>query len=196
MSEGTLFELPAAEESKAPAATRPEEARVLRPVRAQLQWMPRDLETELAPDHAARAIWSFLDRLNLSAFYRDIKVVLDKPGRPTTDPKVLLAVWLLGTVEGVGSARRLDRLCQEHVAYRWLCGGVPINYHMLADFRVAHQAALDDLLTQIIAALMAGGAVKLEGVAQDGMKVRASAGASSSTGEIGWKPSPRWLGHR
>jgi len=152
---------------------------VLKPNRQQLQWLPRDLEAALAEEHPARAIWGVLDKMDLSGFYGAIKATLDRPGRPTTDPQVLLALWLLGTVEGIGSARRLTRLCQEHDAYRWLCGGVPINYHMLSDFRVVHQEALDGLLTQIVASLMAAGAVTLERVAQDGMRVRASAGASS-----------------
>src|SRR3989337_662109 len=78
-----------------------------------------------------------------------------------------------------GGTRQLARLCSQHDAYRWLCGGVPINYHMLSDFRVAKQAALDELLTQIVGRLMAVGAVSLERVAQDGTRVRASAGASS-----------------
>ena len=179
MREPTLFEMPPTEERAPAPPTRPEEARVLRPVRQQLQWVPRDLESEVSQDHPARAIWGLLESLDLSAFYGAIKAVLDRPGRPTTDPQVLLAVWLLGTVEGVGSARKLARLCKEHDAYRWLCGGVPINYHMVSDFRVAHQEALDELLTQIVASLMAAGAVTLERVAQDGMRVRASAGASS-----------------
>ena len=179
MSEEMLFELPAREERPAPAPTEPAEARVLRPMREQLQWAPVDLESLVPQEHPARAIWGFLEELDLSAFYGSIKAVVDRPGRPTTDPQVLLALWLLATVEGVGSARRLARLCQEHDAYRWVCGGVPINYHMLSDFRVAHQSALDELLTQIVASLMAAGAVTLERVAQDGMKVRASAGASS-----------------
>ncbi len=179
MTEPTLFELPAMEERAPARPTRREEARVLRPVRQQLQWLPRNLDEALAEDHSARAIWGLLEKLDLSAFYGSIKATLDRPGRPTTDPQVLLALWLLGTVEGVGSARRLSRLCQEHDAYRWLCGGVPINYHMLSDFRVAHQGALDELLTQIVASLLAAGAVTLERVAQDGMRVRASAGASS-----------------
>ena len=152
---------------------------MLQPNRQQLQFLPRDLDAALAEDHSARAIWGLLEKLDLSAFYGSIKATLDRPGRPTTDPKVLLALWLLGTVEGIGSARKLARLCQEHDAYRWLCGGVPINYHMLSDFRVAHEGALDELLTQIAASLMAAGAVTLERVAQDGMRVRASAGASS-----------------
>ena len=177
MSEGTLFELPPVEEGVSAPPTRPEEARVLRPVRYQLQWLPRTLDEVLAEDHPARAIWG--EKLDLSAFYGSIKATLDRPGRSTTDPQVLLAVWLLATVEGIGSARRLARLCQEHDAYRWLCGGVPINYHMLSDFRGAHPGALDELLTQIVASLTTAGAVTLERVAQDGMRVRASAGASS-----------------
>ena len=58
---------------------------------------------------------------------------------------------------------------------------------MLSDFRVAHQEALDDLLTQIIGSLMAAGAVRLERVAQDGMRVRSSAGAASFRGAQGLK---------
>ena len=148
---------------------------MLKPNRQQLQWLPRDLDAVLAEDHPARAIWGMLEKLDLSAFYGAIKATLDRPGRPTTDPQVLLALWLLGTVEGVGSARKLTRLCGEHDAYRWLCGGVPINYHMVSDFRVVHQEALDELLTQIVASLTVAGAVTLERVAQDGMRVRASA---------------------
>ena len=185
MSEETLFELPAVEKRRDPAPTLPGEARVVRPVRDQLEWGIVDLESLLPQDHPARGIWSYLQMLDLSAFYKRIKAVENRPGRPTTDPQVLLALWLLATVEGVGSARRLARLCEEHDAYRWMRGGVPVNYHMLSDFRVAHQEALDDLLTQIIGTLMAANAVRLERVAQDGMRVRASAGSASFRGEEG-----------
>jgi len=90
-----------------------------------------------------------------------------------------LGLWLLATVEGIGSARRLARLSEEHDAYRWLRGGVPVNYHLLSDFRVAHQAEVNDLLTQTIALLLSEDLVQLKRVAQDGVRVRASAGASS-----------------
>jgi len=36
-------------------------------------------------------------------------------------------------------------LCAEHRAYEWLRGDVPVNYHMLADFRVQH----GELLRQV-----------------------------------------------
>jgi transposase len=182
-SDGTLFPLPEAKEPKPAPPTRPEVARVYRAVRDQLEWMPRTLDSLLPQDHQARAIWQTLDLLDLAAFYASIKAILGHAGHPTTDPKVLLALWLYATTEGIGSARELDRLCDEHDAYRWLRGGVPINYHMLSDFRVANQAALDDLLTEILASMMLAGLVTLRHVAQDGMRTRASAGASSFRSE-------------
>ena len=115
MSEGTLFELPPIDERPSGAATVPGEARVVRPMRNQLEWAAVDLESLIAPNHPARSIWGFLQRLDLSAFYEPIKAVVNRPGRPTTDPEVLLALWFLATVEGIGSARRLARLCEEEV---------------------------------------------------------------------------------
>lgn len=187
MSQTPLFPLPEPRPVAEAAPLTAEEVRVLRPDRQQLRWVAKDLDAELREDHPARAIWAFLERMDLSGFYVDIKARLDGPGRPASDPQVLLALWLLGTVEGIGSARQLARLCEQHDAYRWLCGGVPVNYHLLSDFRVTRQAALDDLMSQIVAALMAAGAVKLERVAQDGMRVRASAGAASFRRKEGLK---------
>jgi transposase len=178
MTEDTLFELPE-EAPRCEGLTSPQQARVLRPVRNQVEWVARDLDATLPDDHPARAVWAFLERLDLSAFYASIKSVEGRAGHPTTDPQVLLALWLYATSEGVGSARQIDRLCKEHDAYSWLCGGVPINYHTLSDFRVAQQEALDNLLTEVLAAMMDAGLVKLRHVAQDGMRVRASAGSSS-----------------
>jgi len=159
--------------------TPPAVARVRRPVRNQVEWVERDLDSLLAPDHPARAIWAMLEAMDLDAFYAGIKAVLDRPGHPASDPQVLLALWAYATADGVGSARQLDRLCHEHDAYRWLRGGVPVNYHMLSDFRVGHQVAVDDLLTQIVGCMLVADVVSLNQVAQDGMRVRASAGAAS-----------------
>jgi transposase len=178
MDQSPLFPLPKQERPQTTPA-RPEQARVRRANRQQVEWAPRDLESLLAEDHPARAIWGLLDRMDLSEFYASIKAVFDRPGRPASDPRVLLALWCLATVEGIGSARRVARLCEEHDAYRWLRGGVPVNYHMLASFRSQREKEMDALLTQLVGVLLAAEAVSLEQVAQDGMHVRASAGASS-----------------
>ena len=180
MSELPLFpELAESEEVPMPVPTARNELRLSGPVRNQAEMIVRDLDAVLGPEHRARAIWSLVERLDLSDFYTAIRSTSDRPGRAATDPKVLLALWLYATVEGIGSARQLDRLCEEHDAFRWLRGGVPVNYHMLSDFRVDHGEALDSLLTQLVAALLKEGLVDLKSVAQDGMRVRASAGQSS-----------------
>ncbi len=161
------------------APTRPDEARLRRPVRNQVQMMLRDLDSLLADDHPARAIWEALQRLDLSSFYAKIKATLDRPGHPTADPAILLALWLYATSEGVSSSRDLEELCAKHDAYRWLCGGVSMNYHTLSDFRAAHPAELDRVMTEILALLLSAGVVTLTRVAQDGVRVRASAGSGS-----------------
>ena len=155
------------------------EARIVRPVRNQIEFVMEELDALVPEDHVVRAIWAFLERLDLSDLYAAIRAAPGRPGRPASDPMVLLALWVYATAEGVGSARGLARLCEEHDGFRWLRGGVPVDYHLLSDFRRDHEKALDDLRTQIVAVLMDAGLVKLKEVAQDGMRVRASAGSGS-----------------
>lgn len=149
------------------------------PNRGQVELRSVDLEGTIPQDHRVRLVWEYVEQLDLSEVYVGIRAVEGASGRPAADPRVLLALWLYATIEGVGSARALDRLTEEHDAYRWLRGGVPLNYHLLADFRVEQDALLSRLLTQSVAALMSAGIVDLQRVAQDGMRVRASAGAAS-----------------
>ena len=153
--------------------------RIVRADRRQVLLRPTDLESLLPADHRARAVWSFCERLDLSRFYAEIAAVEGHGGRPAIDPRVLLCLWIFATAEGVGSARQLARLCEEHAAYQWICGGITPNHHALSDFRVQHAEAVDELLTQSVALLLAEGLVTLDRVAQDGIKVRASAGTAS-----------------
>lgn len=147
--------------------------------RTQLEFREYSLDSLLPEDHRARVLWEMVGRLDLSAFYDAIEAREHTPGHPATDPKILLTLWLYATAEGVGSARQLERLCTRDNAYRWICGGVSTNHHTLADFRVAHGDKLDALLTNLLAVLMKEGLLELRRVAQDGVRVRASAGAGS-----------------
>ena len=117
--------------------------------------------------------------MDFPRFYARIKAVEGGAGQDATDPKILIGLWLYAISEGVASAREIDRLCTTHSAYRWICGGVSLNYHLMSDFRSAHGAALDDLFSQLLAVLMHQQLVGLKRVAQDGTRVRASAGAAS-----------------
>jgi hypothetical protein len=93
-----------------------------------------------------------------------------------------MTLWLYATLRGIGSARELDRRCEPEtgeIPFQWICGGVTVNYHTLGDFRVDHVEVLDSFLTDSVAVLLEQNLVSMERVAQDGMKVRASAGAAS-----------------
>jgi transposase len=131
-----------------------ESVRVLRPNRAQLVLRPLDFEMLLPADHRARAVWDWVQSLDLSRLYDEIGSVEGGAGRPAIDPALLVALWIYATAEGVGSARALARLCEEHDAYRWLCGGVSVSAHTLSDFRVWSGGRLDELLTQSVGRLM------------------------------------------
>jgi transposase len=153
--------------------------RYQRPERFQMRIDDRSLDQTLTPDHVARVLWEFAAGVDLSAWHAAVKAVEGRAGHPPIDPRILLTLWLLATVDGIASARELDRLCTEHAAYLWVCGGVSVNYHTLADFRSGQGQLFDRLITHSVAALLHEGLVELDELAQDGMKVRASAGAGS-----------------
>lgn len=155
------------------------DVRLQRAERQQMSWMEGSLDQLLPPDHVARVVWAYVEGLDVSPLLARVKAVAGGPGQPAIDPRVLLALWLLATLEGVGSARQLDRLCEQHLAYRWICGGVTVNYHTLSDFRVESGEFFSQLLTESVATLMHQGLVELHEVAQDGMRVRAHAGAKT-----------------
>lgn len=160
-------------------ASTDEPPRLRRPDRAQTAFEPVCLDERLPADHAARTIWRVVEALDLSAFCESVKARGSEPGRAATDPRLLVALWLYAAVDGVGNGRKLDRLCREHDAYKWLCGGVSLNYHTLNDFRVSHEKQLDELFTQVLTALVEQDLVKVKRISQDGKRVRASAGSSS-----------------
>jgi transposase len=147
--------------------------------RSQIIWGRIDVDAMLPEDHAARAIWAVVERLDLSALYAQIEARDDVAGAPAIDPKILLALWVYATSEGEGSAREIWRLTELHDAYRWICGGVEVGYHTLSDFRSQQVEVVDGLITQVLALLIKQDLVELNRVAQDGTRVRASAGAAS-----------------
>lgn len=147
--------------------------------RCQGEMRTESVEELLPPEHPVRDVWQFVETLDLSSLLSKIRSVPGNAGAPAIDPRVLMALWLQATIDGVGSSRALARLCVEHLVYRWLCGGVAVGYHTLADFRTEHGEVLNELLTQTVAVMLHEELIDLKRVAQDGMRVRAAAGASS-----------------
>lgn len=161
------------------APVRPEDLRFRRPDRSQARLTPCRLDEIIPSDHHVRVIWDLVERLDLSAFTTGLKVQRGHAGRSATDVRLLVALWLWAATDGVGSAREVARQCELHDAYRWLCGGVEVNYHTLSDFRVEHEKALDGLLTSMLVMLTEQKLVTVRRISQDGLRVRASAGTSS-----------------
>lgn len=182
--QGALFDLPAGDDM---ANCKEPEAgtgtpRMKSPQRDQIEYRACCWNDLLPEDHQARIVWAYVESLDLSPLYERIKAVQRNAGRPAIDVQILFALWLYATLRGVGSARELNRRCDSQtgeVPFQWICGGVSVNHHTLSDFRTAHVELLDQTLTNSVAVLMNEGLVTLDRVAQDGMKVRASAGAAS-----------------
>jgi transposase len=147
--------------------------------RRQVVLRALDLE-ELIPDgDRARQIWAYVQQLDLSAFRDEVRSVEGSPGRPAIDPAILLSVWMLACAEAVGSSRKVAELCDKHHSYQWLCGGVEVEYRTLSNFRVRHAEKLDQVLSQGLAVLQSANLLEVTTIAQDGMRIRASAGSNS-----------------
>jgi transposase len=160
-----------------------QEPRLRRVDRAQVRMTPCSLDESLPADHPVREVWAVVQRLDCSKFESGIRARGSAPGRAATDPRVLLALWLYATIDGVGSGREIDRLVHVDDRYRWLAGGVSLDYHLVNDFRVRHEVELDDLFTQVVAALVKQGLVEVTRLSQDGIRVRAGAGSDSFRSE-------------
>jgi transposase len=147
--------------------------------RKQLCWREVDVERLIGEEHAARAIWEFVGRLEMSGYREEVRAVEGKAGRPGWEPRLLISLWVYAYSEGVGSARAIEELCEWEPGYQWLTGATVVNAHTLSDFRVKHEKALKELFVQILGLLSADGLITLERVMQDGTKIRAKAAQDS-----------------
>src|SRR5467141_1236554 len=147
--------------------------------RQQMSWRAVDVDLLVGEDHPARAIWTLIGRMDLSHFYQGIESSAEEGGRPAFDPQLLISLWVYAYTQGIGSAREVARRCEYDPAFQWLTGLQEVNYHTLADFRVEKQKELDELFTQVLAALSKEGLVTLEQVMQDGTKIKAQASVRS-----------------
>lgn len=175
----TLFDIPKHTESEKNTNYSTAKPRLKYAVRNQIETMTNSLDQCLPEDHKARSVWAYVEQFDLSAILVTIKSVESAPGAPAIDPRILIAVWLYAFIEGIISAKIINRYCKEHLAFKWLCGGVSVNEHTISDFRTKHGDAFDELLTQSIGVLSHQGLITIDRIAQDGMKVQANAGRSS-----------------
>ena len=130
-------------------------------------------------EHLARTVWAFVETMDFTTLYAQVKAIEGKPGSPAIDFKILTAILLYAKLDGEISARRIADYCKAYNPYIWLCGGVNINHHSLSDFETGHAEWLEEQFVSHLTSMMTQGFVHMERVAQDGMRVRANAGAAS-----------------
>ena len=147
--------------------------------REQLCWRVVDVERLVGEEHAARAVWEFVGQLDLSGYREEVRAVEGKAGRPGWEPRLLISLWIYAYSEGVNSGRAIEELCEWEPGYQWLTGARVVNAHTLSDFRVKHEAELQELFVQSLGVLSADGLITLQRVMQDGTKIRANAASDS-----------------
>jgi len=157
---------------------RPPEPYVRRPQRWEVCQHIAALEDLLPLEHPVRTVWTLAEALDLQELVgpSDTKTAPQAP----VEPALMVALWLWATAEGVGSARQLEKLCAENLAYRWLCGGVKINHEALREFRLMRSDALDELLACSLAALVDERVINLELLSTVALKAETLARSSSA----------------
>lgn len=153
--------------------------RLARSARDQVPLWGPSLCFVLPDGHLARVVWDMVLPLDLSEFTAEVKALDGGSGRPSIDPRVLLALWLYATLVGVGSARALAEECKYDQRYMWICGGLTPSYHILSDFRTKNTERIDRLFTCVVRWLVARGLARPEEMILDGTRTRACAGSNS-----------------
>ncbi len=176
---------PGMEAASSPAPAGPREIDLSLPPRlrlvdrSQARFMPCSLDQTLPPEHDARLVWDFVGSLPMKVFEDKVVARGSAPGRPATDPRILLTLWIYAGIRGIGNGREVDRLVHCDDGFRWIAGGVSLDYHIINDFRVAHEDAFEHVFITTVVALVRAGLVEVTRLAQDGVRIRASAGSDS-----------------
>jgi transposase len=178
-NQAVLLEIPEQPEVVARAAEVQAAAKLRAINREQSMLAHIYIDELIGADHKARAIWDLAGRLDLSGFEEPLKTRQGGVGRAAWHPRLLVSIWVYAYSEGISSAREIERVMEWEPGLQWLSGLDKVNHHTLSDFRVEHREALDDLFTQLLGMLQAGGLLSLERVMHDGTKIRAQAGADT-----------------
>lgn len=126
----------------------------------------------LPDDHLAWFVIDLVDGLDLSAF--TVRAA-DPRGRRRYDPTVLVAVLIYAYCVGERSSRRIERRCQEDIAFRVSAANLAPDHTTLSRFMKDHAVAFDGLFIQVLRLAAAAGMAKMGVVALDGTKVAADA---------------------
>ena len=152
--------------------------KVRKPERAQVQFVSTSLDDLIDESHLARKIWHFVESLNTTVLFSGLKTQEGKAGQRAIDRQVLLALWLYALISGITSGREIARRIESDNPFKWIAGGLHINYHTIDDFRSTNKDSFGDLMVQMIASMISADVISGETIAVDGMKISAKAKGS------------------
>ena len=139
----------------------------------QLFLMPPSLTDWLPAGHMVYFVRSILDEIDLSpilSVYED-----EERGQTPYHPKVMTGILLYGYSNGITSSRKLEKHCQEDVAFRVLAANNQPDHRTINDFRKLHLATLEHLFVEVLHLCQKTGLVKFGHISLDGTKIKANA---------------------
>jgi len=140
--------------------------------REQGMLLPDAVEDYIEEDNPTRVILAFVGVLD----FEELGFGRARPseiGRPGYDPRMMMAMYLWGYVNGIRSSRKLERECKRNLELIWLTEGLKPDFKTIADFRKANGEAIQKTLAEFQMWCRRTGLFGGQLVAVDGTKIKA-----------------------
>ena len=139
--------------------------------------LPPDVRDWLPDGHLAWFVLDAVAGMDLSGFYGAYRA--DGVGRRAYDPAMVVALLLYGYSRGIRSARKIERACEEDVAFKMIAMLETPDHATIARFVERHEVALAELFGQVLGLCAEAGLVRPGVVAIDGTKMAGNASRES-----------------
>jgi transposase len=140
--------------------------------------MPPDVRDWLPEDHLAWFVLDAVAGMDLGEFYGAYR--RDGVGRRAYDPAMVVALLLYSYARGVRSARKIERACEEDVAFKMIAMMETPDHATIARFVARHEAALAELFGEVLRLCGEAGLVRPGVVAIDGTRLAGNASREST----------------
>jgi transposase len=139
--------------------------------------LPPDVRDWLPDGHLAWFVLDAVAGMDLSGFYGAYRA--DGVGRRAYDPAMVVALLLYGCSRGVRSSRKIERACEEDVAFKVIAMLETPDHATIARFVERHEVVLAELFGQVLGLCAEAGLVRPGVVAIDGTKMAGNASRES-----------------
>jgi transposase len=143
----------------------------------QQHLLPKNVAEWVEEDSLERYVSDVIDHLDnegrLDPFYPDNRE--DGRGRPSFHPVMMLKVLVFGYCIGVRSSRKLDRLLERDIAFRYLAANQQPDFRTISLFRKNHREEFEHLFVEILRLCREAGMAEMGEVALDGRRVQGDA---------------------